>query len=138
MSTCKSHEAYPPGKYNSDVAKRIVQLHDDQFQCQRLLDEQISSSDSRKVKECLADGACDATKYDIDVLDRVVVCSTAYENLTKANCRGDAECETIKSHIGAAYDGRGSSMEHASPAKTSRGGARRLARPPRTPGPTRS
>lgn len=114
MSTCGSHAAYPPGFYNSDVAERIVVQHDLRFQCPSLLDEPISSTDSRTVLECLADDACDASKYDTNILDRVVVCSTAYENLTNANCNGNDQCEKNKSHIRAAYDGRESSMEQMS------------------------
>jgi hypothetical protein len=96
------------------VAERIVVQHDLRFQCPSLLDEPISSTDSRTVLECLADDACDASKYDTNILDRVVVCSTAYENLTNADCQGNDQCETNKSHIRAAYDGRESSMEQMS------------------------
>ena len=111
MSTCAY--PYPAPDVNQEInlnslASVANLLGDDgAMQCPLLLKELINpknSDETRKVEDCIGVKDCTASAYDSAVLDRVVGCSAAYDNLTRADCNNNLVCLAVQSYIKRKYN----------------------------------
>lgn len=118
MSTCKNpFEAPHREEWKVNSLNAVLKLLDDDnaLQCPLLLDESINptnANETRKVQDCIGQEECTASAYDGAVLDRLVVCSAAYENLTSADCKNNTMCSAVQSYVKQKYNA--DSMEQMS------------------------
>ena len=119
MSTCKNpvEEPLKKERVNLNNLNALVKLLDDDnaLQCPRLLVESINpknANEKRKVQDCIGQDKCTASAYDGAVLDRLVGCSAAYENLASADCKNNTMCVAVQTYVTAKYNA--DSMEQMS------------------------
>lgn len=118
MSTCKNPYPTPEkGDLNVQPLNILMKLLDDDnaLQCPLLLDESINPqnvNETRTVQDCIGQEECTASAYEIAVLDRLVGCSAAYENLTSADCKNNTMCVVAQSYLKQKY--KADSMEQMS------------------------